>query len=64
MKVLLINGSPKVNGNTATALKEMEKVFLEEGVEVETVHVGNKAIRGCVPAESAGSWENVYLMIW
>lgn len=48
MKVLLINGSPKVNGNTATALKEMEKVFLEEGVEVETVHVGNKAIRGCV----------------
>lgn len=48
MKVLLINGSPKVNGNTATALKEMEKVFLEEGVEAETVHVGNKAIRGCV----------------
>ena len=48
MKVLLINGSPNANGNTATALKEMEKVFLEEGVEVETIHVGNKAIRGCI----------------
>ena len=48
MKVLMINGSPNANGNTATALKEMEKIFLEEGVEVETVHVGNKAIRGCI----------------
>lgn len=48
MKVLMINGSPNANGNTATALKEMEKVFLAEGVEVEIVHVGNKAIRGCI----------------
>ena len=48
MKVLMLNGSPKANGNTAAALKEMETVFLEEGVEVETVHVGNKAIRGCI----------------
>lgn len=48
MKVLMINGSPRADGNTATALKEMEKVFLEEGVEVEIVHVGNKAIRGCI----------------
>ena len=48
MKVLMINGSPRADGNTATALKEMEKVFLEEGVEVEIVHVGNKDIRGCI----------------
>ena len=48
MKVLMINGSPNANGNTATALKEMEKVFLEEDVEVEIIHVGNKAIRGCI----------------
>lgn len=48
MKVLMINGSPNANGNTATALHEMEKTFLEEGVEVELVHVGNKAIRGCI----------------
>ena len=48
MKVLMINGSPNANGNTATALNEMAKTFREEGVEVEIVHVGNKAIRGCI----------------
>ena len=48
MKVLLINGSPKANGNTALALKEMEKVFLEEGIEVKYLHVGNQLLSGCV----------------
>lgn len=48
MKVLLLNGSPKANGNTALALKEMEAVFAEEGIEAEIVQVGNQAIRGCV----------------
>ncbi len=48
MKVLMLNGSPKANGNTATALNEMAKTFREEGVEVEIIHVGNKAIRGCI----------------
>lgn len=48
MKVLLINGSPKSNGNTACALHQMEEVFCQEGVETEIIHVGNQAIRGCV----------------
>ena len=48
MKVLMLNGSPKANGNTALALAEMEKIFAQEGIEVETVQVGNKAVRGCV----------------
>ena len=48
MKVLLINGSPKANGNTAIALQEMEKVFAQNGIETEIIHVGNKAIRGCI----------------
>lgn len=48
MKVLLINGSPKANGNTFLALKEMEKVFLEEGIEVKYLHVGNQLLSGCV----------------
>lgn len=52
MKVLMINGSPRAAGNTATALTEMEKIFAAEGVEVETVHVGNKAIRGCIACGS------------
>ena len=48
MKVLMINGSPRKNGNTTAALAEMEKVFLEEGIEVETVQIGHKDIRGCI----------------
>ena len=47
MKVLMINGSPRVGGNTAIALAEMEKIFREEGIETETVQIGNQAIRGC-----------------
>lgn len=47
MKVLMINGSPRKNGNTALALAEMEKIFLENDIEVETVQVGNLAVRGC-----------------
>jgi multimeric flavodoxin WrbA len=48
MKVLILNGSPRAGGNTALALAEMEKVFLSEGIEVETVQVGGKDIRGCI----------------
>lgn len=48
MKVLILNGSPRANGNTALAIKEMEKVFAAEGVEFETIVVGNKDIRGCI----------------
>ena len=48
MKVLMINGSPRPNGNTAVALREMETIFKAEGIETETVQVGNKAIRGCI----------------
>lgn len=48
MKVLMLNGSPRVGGNTSIALEEMWKVFEEEGVEVEIVQIGNKDIRGCI----------------
>jgi len=48
MKVLMLNGSPKANGNTAAALAEMEKIFAQEGIETETVQVGNQNVRGCV----------------
>ncbi len=48
MKVLMLNGSPRPQGNTFTALSEMEKVFQAEGMETELVHVGNRDIRGCV----------------
>ena len=48
MKVLLLNGSPHVNGVNGTALAEMVKIFEENGVETEIVHVGNQAVRGCM----------------
>lgn len=48
MKVLIINGSPRVEGNTSIAVREMEKIFIEEGIEVETLQIGNKDIRGCI----------------
>ena len=48
MKVLMLNGSPRKEGNTAAALKEMEAIFVKEGIEVETVHVGALEIRGCL----------------
>jgi len=48
MKVLMLNGSPKANGNTALALREIASVLEKEGVEVEIVQVGHLAVRGCV----------------
>ena len=48
MKVLILNGSPKPAGNTAFALSQMEEIFLQSGVEVETIQVGSQQIRGCV----------------
>ena len=47
MKVLLINGSPRSNGNTAFALAHMADVFAAAGVETETIQVGHLLIRGC-----------------
>ncbi len=48
MKVLMINGSPRANGNTSIALHEMEKVFQEEGIQSEILHIGKQDIRGCI----------------
>lgn len=52
MKVLLINGSPKVKGNTAIALNEMIQIFEAEGIETEVLQVGNQDIRGCIACGS------------
>ena len=48
MKVLLINGSPKAKGCTHTALALAAEVLNAEGIETEEIHVGNKAVRGCI----------------
>ena len=48
MKVLLINGSPRENGNTSRALKEVARSLNEEGVETQIVNIGKKPIPGCI----------------
>lgn len=48
MKALLINGSPRANGCTYTALTELKNTLEKEGMEVELIHVGNQNIRGCI----------------
>ena len=62
MKVLMINGSPRKNGNTSIALEEMKRVFEAEKIDVEIVQVGNK--EDVSPADVVRSLENVCLMMW
>lgn len=48
MKVLIINGSPRLNGNTSIAINELTKTLKENGIEVEIISIGNEVIRGCI----------------
>ena len=48
MKILLLNGSPKKDGNTARALAEMRAVLEKNGIDTETVELGGREIRGCI----------------
>lgn len=52
MKVLLINGSPHVDGVIALALKELSDTLNRCDIETEIIHVGNKNIRGCIACRS------------
>lgn len=58
MKVLIINGSPRTNGNTAVAVRDLEAMFVEEGVEVEAIQVGAKDIRGCIACGKCGELQH------
>lgn len=50
-KVLLINGSPNKNGNTAAALSVAERVLSEKGIAAERIELGKKPVRGCIACE-------------
>ncbi len=54
MKVLMINGSPRPDSNTGLALAEMEKIFAEQDIQVETVQIGHDIVRGCVACNGCG----------
>lgn len=48
MKVLLINGSPRKQGNTFLALSEVAAALNVNGIETDIAHIGNKAVQGCI----------------
>ena len=48
MKVLLLNGSPHREGNTAFAMQQMQEIFQQNDIETETIEVGSALIRGCI----------------
>ena len=54
MKVLLINGSPRKNGNTSIALAETAKRLEADGIDTETVWIGAKAVQGCIACGKCG----------
>lgn len=48
MKVVAFNGSFKAKGNTFQALQMVGAELEKEGIEFEVVHVGDKALKGCM----------------
>lgn len=54
MKVLILNGSPRRDGNTSVAVNEMVKIFENENIEAEVVYVGTEAVRGCIACGKCG----------
>ena len=48
LRVLLINGSPRTDGNTFCCLKEIEATLQKHGVESEIVQIGRKPVRMCI----------------
>ena len=48
MKVLLINGSPKKEGNTFLALTEVATALENDGIETQIISIGAKAVQGCI----------------
>ena len=58
MKVIAINGSPHKEGNTYQALKVIGLKLEENGIEFEMIHVGNKAVRGCMACGTCRKMQN------
>jgi len=70
MKVLLICGSPRENGNTFLALSEVAKTLNAEGVEAQIVSIGKKAVQGCIACGMCSRLgkctfnDDLYYQIW
>ena len=70
MKVLLINGSPKENGNTFRALTEVATTLNAEGIETEIISIGKHAVQGCIACGMCGRLgkctfrDDLYYNVW
>ncbi len=51
-KVLLVNGSPHINGNTCEALKTVELQLHNAGISTEWFQIGGSPVRGCQGCDS------------
>jgi multimeric flavodoxin WrbA len=58
LKVVAFNGSPRQEGNTYYALSTVGEELKKEGIEFEIIHVGNKAIRGCLACGGCAKNQN------
>lgn len=58
MKTVAFNGSPNKEGNTFHAIQMVADELEKEGIETEIVHVGNKAIRGCLACGQCAKKKN------
>lgn len=54
MNVLLINGSPRTNGNTRLALQEVAKELEAEGIQTKIIDLGKGAVQGCIACGMCG----------
>lgn len=48
MKVLMLNGSCKANGNTYQALEEAGRQLKAEGIDYEIFQIGPAPVRDCI----------------
>ena len=60
MKVLLFNGSTRINGCTYTALKEIATVLNSENIETEILQMGAKSIHDCADCDFCQNKGNGY----
>lgn len=48
MRIVIINGSPKAEGNTSIAVREMTWIFGQNGIQTDVFRIGSDDIRGCI----------------
>lgn len=60
MKVLMLNGSCKKEGNTYNALLEIGKQLEKEGIDYEIFQTGSEPVRDCIGCGGCASGKCVY----